>query len=429
MVGPSRLRVLPLEGAPTAVFQVIGSIRPDFNEIRKPFTYRLSAPPHMPHYDGQDMLEPDPTPSARSAMRILHLEDSELDHALVRRALSRAGVPAELERAETLDGFLHLVRERRHDIVVADYHLPGFTAVDAWDAVAATGIEAPPFVLLSGAIGEEAAVHAIRRGISDYLAKDDVARLPLVLVRAMELHASRRAREHADRELAASEHRLALLTEHLQTSIENERAAIAREIHDDIGGALTAARYDLAWIARHAVDDEMRAHAKAAKDMLRHAVGASQRIMMNLRPPILEQGLVAAIEWMVEGFERRTGIAVRFRIPPQPVVAHPTTEMVAYRMAQESLTNITKHATGCTAVTVDLSDAADVLTLEVTDNGIGLSAEAREKPQAFGLRGLRERARTVGGWIDLATPLGGGTSVILSVPIDGVALAEVEAAP
>lgn len=357
--------------------------------------------------------------SSVAPLRVLHLEDSDLDHALARRALQQAGTLIEMERAETLDGFLKAMREQRHDVVVADYRLPGFTAVDAWDAASAAGLTLPPFVLLSGAIGEDAAVYAIRRGISDYLHKDDVAQLPHVLARALELHASRQARERADRELAASEQRLAQLTEHLQTSIEEERAAIAREIHDDIGGALTAVRFDLAWIARHATEPDMKAHAQAAAAMLRHAVGASQRIMRNLRPPILEQGLAAAIEWLVEGFERRTAITVLMRKPAQRVEVAAETELVAYRTAQESLTNIIKHAVGCTAVTVDLSDASGMLTLEVTDNGCGLDAAAREKATAFGLRGLQERARKVGGWIDISTPPDGGTSITLSVPTAG----------
>ncbi len=357
-----------------------------------------------------------PDPAAAPLIRVLHLEDSDLDHVLARRALQQAGTPVEVERAETLEGFLAAMRQNRYDAVVADYRLPGFTAVDAWDAVSSAGLTLPPFVLLSGAIGEDAAVYAIRRGISDYLHKDDVAKLPHVLARAIEVHASRLARERADRELAASEHRLALLTEHLQTSIEEERASIAREVHDDIGGALTAVRFDLAWIGRHATGPDMQAHAQAAADMLRHAVDASQRIMRNLRPPILEQGLVAAIEWLAEGFERRTAIPVQLRTPTTPVELPAETELVAYRAAQESLTNITKHAAGCTAVTVDLADGSGMLTLEIADNGCGLDAAALEKANAFGLRGLQERARKVGGWVDISTPPGGGTSITLSVP-------------
>jgi signal transduction histidine kinase len=357
--------------------------------------------------------------AATPPLRILHLEDSDLDHALAHRALQRAGTPVEIERVETLDGFIAAMRQKPYDAVLADYRLPGFTAVDAWDALSTAGISLPPFVLLSGAIGEDAAVYAIRRGISDYLHKDDVAKLPHVLTRAIEVHASRLARARADQELAASEHRLAQLTEHLQTSIEEERASIAREIHDDIGGALTAVRFDLAWIARHAAAPEMQAHAQAAAEMLRHAVGASQRIMRNLRPPILEQGLVAAIEWLAEGFERRTAIPVQLRTPVKPVELAAETELVAYRVAQESLTNITKHAAGCTAVTVDLSDGSGMLTLEIADNGCGLEPAAREKSNAFGLRGLQERARKVGGWIDISAPQGSGTSITLSVPTAG----------
>ena len=304
------------------------------------------------------------------------------------------------------------------DAVVADYRLPGFTAVDAWEAVSARGAATlPPFVLLSGAIGEAAAVDAIRRGISDYLLKDDMAKLPHVIERSIEVRTARRARLKADRELAVSERRLAELTEHLQQSIEQERAAIAREIHDDIGGSLAAVKYDLAWIARHAVGDEMKRHAQAGVDTLRHAMDASQRIMMNLRPPVLDQGIGAAIQWLADNFQRRTGTPVRIEAPAERIVLPPTVELAAYRTAQEALTNITKHAAESTEVLIELSDSEGVLTLEIADNGRGLPAEMLDKPRAFGLRGLHERARTAGGWLDISQRPGGGTSIILSVPL------------
>lgn len=362
-------------------------------------------------------------------LRILHLEDSDADHALVRHTLQRSGAPFEMCRVETLEALQSALDAGGFDAVVADYRLPGFTAVDAWEAVSARGAAAlPPFVLLSGAIGEAAAVDAIRRGISDYLLKDDMAKLPHVIARSIEVRHARFAREEAVRELAASERRLAELTEHLQTSIEQERAAIAREIHDDIGGALTAVKFDLAWIARHATQDEMQRHAQAAGDMLRHAIGASQRIMMNLRPPILDQGLTAAIQWLVEGFERRTGIAVQIHAPLKKPALSAEVELVAYRTAQEALTNITKYAQ-CTAVTIDISDGGGLLTLEVSDNGRGLPAGARDTPKAFGLRGLQERAKTVDGWLDISSAPGQGTALVLSVPLPGAAGAAAPADP
>lgn len=349
-------------------------------------------------------------------LNILHLEDSPADHELTARTLRRSGLRCVLHQVDTLPEFQRLTDGHAFDIILADYRLPGFTALDAWAHVAQKP-QRPPFVLLSGAIGEAAAVDAMRLGFADYLLKDDLARLPHVIARALEVHEARRARKQAVADLAISERRLAELTEHLQTSIEQERAAIAREIHDDIGGALTAVRFDVAWIGRHSSGDPaMQKHADSAAEMLQHAIGASQRIMMNLRPPVLEQGLVAAVQWLAEGFERRTGVPIRMVSSSETISTPADVQLVAYRTAQEALTNISKHAEP-TRVEIDLSDREGVLTLEVSDDGKGIAPEMREKPKAFGLRGLQERARTVGGWLDIASRPGRGTSVILSVPL------------
>lgn len=217
------------------------------------------------------------------------------------------------------------------------------------------------------------------------------------------------------RDLERSERQLAELTEHLQQSIEQERAAIAREIHDDIGGSLTSVKFDLAWIDRNATEPQVRNHAQAALEMLQHALGASQRIMMNLRPPVLDQGLVAAVQWLAENFERRTGVPTRVDAPASIEVT-PEIQVVAYRTAQEALTNVGKYAQA-SAVHLELSNAEGFLTLEVRDNGCGMAAGQRDKPKAFGLRGLAERARTVGGWLDVSSQVGRGTSIIVSIPL------------
>jgi len=348
-------------------------------------------------------------------LNILHLEDSLADHELAARTLRRAGLVGRILRVDSLVDFQHLTDTQAFDVILADYRLPGFTALDAWEHVAQKP-QHPPFVLLSGAIGEAAAVDAMRLGVADYLLKDDMPRLPHVISRALEVHDARRAREQAVIELAASQHRLAELAEHLQTSIEQERASIAREIHDDIGGALAAVRFDVAWIGRHSTDSEMQEHAVAAAEMLQHAIGASQRIMMNLRPPVLEQGLVAAVQWLAAGFERRTGVETHVRVSSDMIQTAADIQLVAYRTAQEALTNISKHAHP-TKVAIELSDQEGVLTLEVADNGQGMEPQTRDKPKAFGLKGLQERARTVGGWLDISSRPGQGTSVVLSVPL------------
>lgn len=348
-------------------------------------------------------------------LHILHLEDSVLDHQLVRRALDQSLQNYAMERVETLPGFEQQIRASDFDVILADYRLPGFTALDAWTRLQQLA-QRPPFILVSGAIGEPAAVSAIKMGISDYLSKDDLARLGQVIGRALEMHQMRRDKELADAELALSEQRLAKLSEHLQTTIEQERASIAREIHDDIGGALAAVRFDLAWVVRHSVDAPTQSHLSTANEMLQQAIEASQRIMMNLRPAILDQGLAAAIEWLAAGFARRTGIKTQLQLQPLSSSLSAAVQLVAYRTTQEALTNIAKHA-ACASVAIELSDAEAVLTLEVRDDGLGIAPDERDKPLSFGLRGLHERAKSVGGWLDVSSRHGSGTALILSVPL------------
>lgn len=245
-----------------------------------------------------------------AVLSILHLEDNEADHVLVAHVLRRSDLDVELTWVDTLEEFERVLREQPVDAILADYHLAGFSGMDAWALVQASGRELP-FVLVSGAIGEATVADAMVRGVSDYVDKNRLTRLPAVLQRTLEFCAAKRAQAQAAEALAESRRRLADLTEHLQASIERERADIAREIHDDIGGSLAAVKLDLAWIARRVTDDDTRSHVQAALAMAEHALGASQRIMRNLRPAVLDQGLVAAVQWLAQTFAERTGLAVR----------------------------------------------------------------------------------------------------------------------
>ena len=359
------------------------------------------------------------------SLNILHLEDSELDHQLVCRALSKDKLVFSVTRVDSLADFGQAVAQNNFDIILADYRLPGFTALDAWALLKSSAVKVP-FVLLSGAIGEPAAVAAIQLGISDYLPKDDLHNLARVIGSAIEVFKAKAAEARAVSELAASERRLAHFAQHLQGAIENERASIAREIHDDIGGSLAAVRLDLSWIERHAESPQTLEHISTANEMLQHAIGASQRIMMNLRPAILDQGLHPAIQWLAESFQRRSGVKTSLLGNQPAMQSSKAIQLTAYRTAQEALTNISKYAQ-CNEVKIDLSDAEGVLTLEISDNGTGISNEALNNPSAFGIRGLKERAKAVGGWLDISTRPGLGTTVILTIPLDGDASAHNEA--
>lgn len=373
---------------------------------------RGHASPDMRHKLG--ILAAMSTPTADRQLRLLHIEDSELDHQLIVAQLKRAGLRVDVHRVDSLLELEAALREP-WDAIISDYNLPGFSGLLVLDMLRQRQY-LMPFVLVSGEIGEDTAVAAMRTGASDYLLKNNLTRLAPALLHAIEASESERARVAADKELLKSKQRLHELAGHLQTSVEMERAAIAREIHDDVGGSLTALKFDLAWIARHARDEAVLQRVNSALETVSNAIEASQRIMHNLRPAILEQGLVAAVQWMANRFERRTGILTTTRTSDEQMQLPPGVPLVAYRTAQEALTNISKHA-NATRVNIELSVDSGVLTLEVSDNGQGIAPGDLAKARSFGIRGLHERAATVGGWVDLSSSPR-GTSLILSVPLE-----------
>ncbi len=346
-------------------------------------------------------------------LRLLHLEDAELDHELALAHLRRGGLVAETRRVETREQFVAALAEP-WDAVISDFNLPNFSGLEALTLLRERD-PITPFVLVSGEIGEEVAVSAMRSGASDYLLKNNLARLAPALEHAIAAGRTQRAKVAADAALAESRLRLSELAQHLQSSVEGERAAIAREIHDDVGGTLTALKFELDWIRRHSTQEAVKDRAAAALDSVTQALEASQRIMQNLRPAILEQGLVAALQWLATSFTRRTGIDCALSTSPEGTELPPLVPLVAYRTAQEALTNIAKHAQA-SRVTIELSVGAGVLTVEITDDGRGLSPADLAKARSFGIRGLHERASTVGGWIDL-TSRPGSTTLILTVPL------------
>jgi signal transduction histidine kinase len=348
-------------------------------------------------------------------LRVLHLEDNDEDHALVAIHLRRGGINADIHRVENEADLIEALT-REWDLILSDYNLPGYSGLAALDKVRSMG-KLVPFILVSGEIGEDIAVQAMRNGANDYLLKSNLARLAPAALLAIEANRTRIAKQRADLALSRSRQQLRELAQHLQTSIEQERAAIAREIHDDVGGALTAVKFDLAWIARHANSPDIAERVQQALESVGHAHEASQRIMHNLRPAILEQGLVAALQWMTDRFGKRTGLNVTFRTSHEMLELAPGVPLVAYRFAQEALTNVSKHAQAG-KVSVDVTQAGGVLSIEVTDNGKGLSTEDLAKARSFGIRGLHERAETVGGWVDISSNPD-GTTLILSVPLSG----------
>ena len=230
--------------------------------------------------------------------------------------------------------------------------------------------------------------------------------------------------------IAIEHHRLAdelrQLSARAESVREDERAGIAREIHDELGQSLTALKMDVAWIGRRCMagnlsPGELKAKLDAMSQMIDGVIGEVRRISAELRPGMLDDlGLEAAIEWCAEETEKRTGIV--FDVESSLGDAHLDRDLstAVYRIFQEALTNVVRHASA-THVDVRLEREAGRMRMSVQDDGKGLAPEATRGRRAFGLLGMRERARRFGGTISISGAPGKGTLVVLDVPIGAVA--------
>lgn len=345
--------------------------------------------------------------------KILVVEDSSDDYALLCATLIRQGIVADCVRVETASQMTEALQQGGWQLIISDHHLPSFSSTEALRLLRQTDA-ALPFIIVSGTIGEDAAVAALHAGADDYLFKGRLARLGAAVQRALTSAQERRARAQAEAALAQSEHKLRQLSAHLQTAIDAERQTIAREIHDDIGSTLTALRFDLSWIGRHG-DDKSKQRAGTATVALNQIVAASQRIMHDLRPPVLDAGIVAAIQWQVSDFRKRYAVACSLQCNRDSLDLPDRLAMTVFRTAQEALHNIVKHA-HAKAVVIDLLVLSEQLSLEISDDGVGLDGTDLVKPASFGLRGLSERAHADGGSLDVL-PGKRGTTVLLTLPL------------
>jgi signal transduction histidine kinase len=235
-------------------------------------------------------------------------------------------------------------------------------------------------------------------------------------------------RKREEEELRLSRHRLRDLSAHLESAREEERRDLARTLHDEVGQLLTGIRLEVA-----SAVDRFRALGTAAEfpivDRLQAAVGlvdlsiaTVQRVTSALRPPVLEHlGLMSAVRWEAAVFRRRTGI--RCRVSSAHVqVEDRTVATILYRILLEALTNVARHAHAGT-VWIVLKQRPGRITMEVRDNGKGISDATLQNPSTMGLLGMKERALTAGGEVRITRRRAGGTSVQVSLPLPDTAKA------
>jgi PAS domain S-box-containing protein len=225
-------------------------------------------------------------------------------------------------------------------------------------------------------------------------------------------------RKRAEEELQRSLGQLRELTARQQSVREEERARVAREIHDELGQALTAIKIDLASLVG-ALRPDQKEELQKAESILRLVdltILSVRRIATELRPGILDDlGLVAAVEWAAEEFETRTGIKCRLDLPDDDIVIDPERTTAIFRIFQETLTNITRHAEE-TQVDVKLDRDNGKIVLEVRDNGRGIGEEQLSTSSSLGILGMRERALLLGGEFTIRSAPGQGTMVRVLIP-------------
>lgn len=230
----------------------------------------------------------------------------------------------------------------------------------------------------------------------------------------------------AEADLRESRDRLRELSSALQTIREEEKTRIARELHDELGQALTALKMDAAAIESeldHA-QDALRKRTTDMKQLIDTTVGAVRRISADLRPVMLDNlGLVPTLEWLTRDFSNRTGIAVELDIPDEnPGVAGDAATAI-FRIVQEALTNVSRHS-GADHVSVSMRRRGGIVVVRITDNGKGFTEADARKVRSFGMLGMRERAYVLGGDLDVKSTPGGGTQIEAIIPRFGTAQGE-----
>jgi PAS domain S-box-containing protein len=231
-------------------------------------------------------------------------------------------------------------------------------------------------------------------------------------------------RKRGEESLLTSRNQLAALAVRLERVREEERGRIALEVHDVLGQALTGLKLDISWVYKQLVESHgsfepssVLARLATSLKLVDATIQSVREIATTLRPSVLDQlGLEAAIEWQAQEFHHRTGIACTTSISPDHIHVDAQQSTALFRILQEVLTNVVRHA-HATEVDIRLEETREHVMMQVRDNGTGITAVAQSGPQAFGLLGMRLRAQQQGGTFDIQGTSGRGTTVTVKIPL------------
>lgn len=357
-----------------------------------------------------------PAPLPQLKLRVLLLEDNLQDRRLIQTQLRREHLDVELILARGRSDFEAALGQGVFQVVISDFDLPQYDGLTALRLVRSRFPDLP-FILISGQLGEEQAVECVKRGATDYVLKQSLARLGPVIRRALLEAEARLAQRRADETVRELSRRL------LRFQDEGRRQ-IARELHDSVGQNLSALGLNLGSAERlvPATNAPLKLLLADCLTLSNDTVQALRTVSYLLHPPALDAlGLPGALADYLAGFSRRSGIAVSLKIPGNFGRLPVEMETALYRIVQESLTNIHRHS-GSVSARLTLRRSRGTIVLEIEDDGRGLPPATLHQSitpgrLGVGIAGMRERLQLLGGRLELeSSPAGTRVRAVLLQP-------------
>ena len=343
-------------------------------------------------------------------IEVLLVDDRHEDLNALSAVLAEGGY--ELVSASSGADALLRALERDFAVIVLDVVMPDIDGFEVASLLRKRRRSAhTPIIFLTGAETDAGAIYrAYSVGAVDYLMKPVVPEVlkSKVAVFVELFRKSERLRE--------SEDKLRRLAAHLISVREEERAHIAREIHDELGQVLTGIKMEVGQLAKRLKEPALLEKTDSMSKLIDSTVQTVRKIATGLRPEMLDDmGLIAAVAWQAKEFQKRTGIRCRAKLPPE-VKFDMDISTTMFRIFQEILTNVARHSRA-TRVDIELTLSAEQVGLDVMDNGVGIQDDELTARKSLGLLGMQERALLFGGDVRITGTPGHGTRVSVTIPL------------
>jgi signal transduction histidine kinase len=349
--------------------------------------------------------------------RILVVDDNLYDSELVLRELNRQDqVKFTSKVVMNKADYEKALVEFSPDVVYCDFKItPDFTAITAIRILKEDHPDVP-FVLVTGTLSDEVASICVYEGIDDYVLKSNLERIRLSLFNAIKCRKIELQKKEVYEKLVSSEAQVRNFARHTNKVLEEERAHLAREIHDELGQQLTGIKISLSAFKKFpGMDRSKEGEIERLMREVDLTIQSLRKIATELRPGILDtMGLVPSIQWLSNEFEKKTGIRCKLAMEMKDHKFDKDISICVFRICQEALTNIAKHAQAGN-VYIQARQKNKKLMFTISDDGKGMSLEKLANPFSMGLLGMRERANMIGAVLDLISVKGSGTSVQLSI--------------